>query len=861
MNSITSAQFPRTVEINKDSKAVVKKRRKLKILEDCQSNFKTPQEVAEQTRIPLPTAYRLLRELAGPRDGRLVKKDGKYRTLAGTFSKDIESGSSGDRIGELLPHLRLFPTLLQRAYVELAMYGITARRARISEDNNPGLAGFGDTGMLKSTTNRAICLMAGADLMHAQITIFAEGGKSLTVRHNSKGEILFKREALSQPVVWVEEFQDADVRLKKDIYLLIHGRIEIPLQSETLQQMAFPILEFNQDRKATTIEGLTGLPRQRLRRLAIANFDNAGVTMDMVYGVGEFIEQIRALGPVKFPDPPRTLLKRSTMELIAKSVARCIRPEYQFLIDAARTDVFIRGARGYQSEDQAARRVLYLRMLLAESTGFTTPDWEEQLNNLFMGLGAASKASSAKGEEFDEQTNTYDLDAKLHKIKFAVEASGYDVLEDDQKIVAMLQGPKDLAEQGYSKSQYEDILSKIGSNIQMARWIKKYQLTPQKISDLGHVSQLLDTAGTTPGELEKFVRDQKDISDCGFSPAQALQMANKISEYRTLGHNESSAMDCLIQDTGKALSFTARVNSLEAEERDQQARNASAKEQFVRLIQRSNEIRNDNEGLIEENRKLRRERDDLEHECQEKFAYNANLEKESSYHQNLKNLATKDERLARERISTLFIIHKFLLDPEGADLDPRLGDKIKALCYFRYFRKTFPQLAEDAQKEICVIGREILAQSPDPDSSFEELVSVESKLEDAQQKLNATVTTYETFQLFSNIAFLVRVAMFPIEGEMAVSKVLWAEFPKLCHIQREIDSGLGSNSKGMLMNEVLNLLGKVQQMGVKIPSLQQLAANVTTSSTAEPNLNYMGTGPQRPPGTAIEVNNGNSIKG
>ena len=124
----------------------------------------------------------------------------------------------------------------------------------------------------------------------------AEVGKSLLVRRDAGGTIIYQRELLGTPLIILDEFQAATPAVRTAVAPLLSGRLVVPVENEHLTMSCVPLVLLNPVAKPT-VEQRLGLSPPLIRRALIANLD-AVVMPDLAVTGERALEAARAHPPL-----------------------------------------------------------------------------------------------------------------------------------------------------------------------------------------------------------------------------------------------------------------------------------------------------------------------------------------------------------------------------------------------------------------------------------------------------------------------------------------------------------------------------------------------------------------------------------
>jgi len=167
------------------------------ILEFCRDEFQALKPL--RPRIPTGTLYRHAKALV--RRGWLRQEGGFYQTTPAGLRKvgEAQGARRWDALESFYPPLRLVPTPVHRAMVELIVAAVVARQHPNRLDRHPFFVAFGSTFRWKTSLGLFLCQALGLDAALHVIDCGAESDKSLTVRRSSSGGPVLKREIHAAP--------------------------------------------------------------------------------------------------------------------------------------------------------------------------------------------------------------------------------------------------------------------------------------------------------------------------------------------------------------------------------------------------------------------------------------------------------------------------------------------------------------------------------------------------------------------------------------------------------------------------------------------------------------------------------------
>jgi hypothetical protein len=269
------------------------------ILTNCEVDFRALKPLLKT--IPRGTLYRHVARLT--KIGWLVKEGRLYQTTdAGRRQvQAARQGRQWNRFEVLYPPAKYVPTDVHRAAFELALAAVVCRQLPTRADRHPFFVCAGGTLRWKSSLGLFLCHALGLNPSSHLVECAAEVGKSLLVRRDAEGKIIYKRELLGTPLIVLDEFQSAAPPVRTALSPLLSGRLVVPVENEQLMMSCVPLVLLNPAEKPT-LEQRLGLSPPLIRRAVIANLD-AVVMPDLAVTGERALAAARAHPPLPVPPP------------------------------------------------------------------------------------------------------------------------------------------------------------------------------------------------------------------------------------------------------------------------------------------------------------------------------------------------------------------------------------------------------------------------------------------------------------------------------------------------------------------------------------------------------------------------------
>ena len=214
-------------------------------------------------------------------------------------------GPAGEAVESLrcpLPPVKYVPTDVHRAVFELALAAVVCRQSHTRPDRHPFFVCEGGTLRWKSSLGIFLCHALGVDPGGHLVECAAEAGKSLFVRRDAEGRLIYERALLGTSLIILDEFQAATPGVRAAVAPLLSGRLTVPVENDRLSMRCVPLVLLNPAEKLTLEERL-GLSPPLIRRALIANLD--AVEMPDLAIMGERALAAAQAYPPLTVSPPR----------------------------------------------------------------------------------------------------------------------------------------------------------------------------------------------------------------------------------------------------------------------------------------------------------------------------------------------------------------------------------------------------------------------------------------------------------------------------------------------------------------------------------------------------------------------------
>jgi hypothetical protein len=342
------------------------------ILEHCYDSFRPLSELRQQ--VPQGSRYRHVNLLC--KLGFLEKQSSFYRTTEGG-RRALQTASTDrtfDGFAAVYAPIAEVPTPTHRVMAELIFAAAVARHHKIRSDRHPFFAAVGQTFRWKTSLGQFCCNALGLDPAQHIVECGSETGKSLAIRRDHSGAILFKREILDASFVVLDEYLCADPSVRPSLQLFLTGRLEVPFENTQLMIKPVPLLTLNA-RDQPTLEARIGLSAPQIRRGLIANFDN--VVLPDLAMVGDRAVLVAKQAPPLRLDAP-TVDCASHQRVIVQTLRQVLLPAAQSRVDVQVVTMLCSAMTSFiRDAETAIIQVLYGVGMLAETMEWTNPGWIE----------------------------------------------------------------------------------------------------------------------------------------------------------------------------------------------------------------------------------------------------------------------------------------------------------------------------------------------------------------------------------------------------------------------------------------------------------------------------------------------------
>jgi hypothetical protein len=388
------------------------------ILTHCESDFRLLKPLLKT--IPRGTLYRHAKRLT--QTGWVVKEGRLYQTTdAGRRQvKAARQRRPWIQFDLLYPPVKYMPTEVHRAVFELALAAVVCRQSQTRADRHPFFVCAGGTLRWKSSLGLFLCHALGLDPGNHLVECSAEVGKSLLVRRDAEGTIVYQRELLATPLIVLDEFQAAAPPVRAALAPVLSGRLVVPIENQRLTIHSVPLVLLNPSEKPT-LEQRLGLSPPLIRRAIIANLD-AVVMPDLALTGERALTDARAHSPLTVASPAVDC--QSFERRIIDLLREILNDEAAERIDLQMVVNLCTGMTAWLPDPtDAIAQVAHGVGLVAETTGWTRAGWIQAATDFSLDSSARRTGVRPTIEQPTEavqldvtQPQTIDLQVpKLHR--------------------------------------------------------------------------------------------------------------------------------------------------------------------------------------------------------------------------------------------------------------------------------------------------------------------------------------------------------------------------------------------------------------------------------------------------------------
>ena len=274
--------------------------------------------------------------------------------------------------------MRYVPTPQYRAALELTTAAVVARKAGLREDHHPGVVLMGPTLAWKTSAAKFQCLLLGLAPAETIIDLTTESGRSLFVRRDGKGTLVFKRDLLDGPLIVFDDLLEAEASLRPTLHPFLGGRTVVPIDNAILRIAPVSLITINPRLKGKTLEEQTTFSTPQLRRLVVTNLANVALP-DLASMGHQALEAAAKQGPLRLPAP--TVNAETWRSHIVSLVREILLPQVWSRVDTDMIITMVTGMSGFIPDpERAIQQVVFDYAITAETLGYTCLGWIETVS-------------------------------------------------------------------------------------------------------------------------------------------------------------------------------------------------------------------------------------------------------------------------------------------------------------------------------------------------------------------------------------------------------------------------------------------------------------------------------------------------
>ena len=288
--------------------------------------------------------------------------------------------------------MKYLPTDVHRALFELVLAAVICRQYETRLDRHPFLLCAGGTLRWKTSLGIFLCYALGLDPGRHIVECGSEAGKSLFVRRDAAGTVVYKRELLDTTIVILDEFQTAAPPVRAAVIPLLSGRLVVPIENAQLIVRCVPLVLLNPGTQPT-LEQRLGLSAPLIRRAFVANLD-ALIMPDIALTGERALVAARAQKPLTLSAPAKDcqVFDRRIIELLRA----ILNPDAAERVDLQMVVNLSTGMTAWVPDPgEAIVQVAHAVGILAETMAWTRPGWSEALSDFSLNPQARPRADHA----------------------------------------------------------------------------------------------------------------------------------------------------------------------------------------------------------------------------------------------------------------------------------------------------------------------------------------------------------------------------------------------------------------------------------------------------------------------------------
>jgi hypothetical protein len=252
--------------------------------------------------------------------------------------------------------------------------------------------------------------MVGIDAREYVLNMGLETAGSLILRRGAKGQVVSQRQAVSQPVVGLDEFGRAKPEAVRIAKALLYGDLETPFENEMVEIRCVPIVMMNPktSKRNAELTELLGLDEGTIRRSTIADLSRLEIPENVLTEGDRLLDRARALGPAEFP-PPRHPDWRPTAEVKRLLLVALDRPARLAEIDVTMVALLCAGLTSWLSREDALRLGVTKYLEVVETLDWLKRDWRTSVARALEEAGQLGADTGTRGDETTRNPRDYSV--------------------------------------------------------------------------------------------------------------------------------------------------------------------------------------------------------------------------------------------------------------------------------------------------------------------------------------------------------------------------------------------------------------------------------------------------------------------
>ena len=381
--------------------------------------------IALRQRFPRTTLYRRAGALVR---NKLVERVGRgYRTtaagLATLAAEEHPALAEPAGLAKHIPRLKLLPTLLHIAIIELILAAAVVRKYELAPDHHFAFLLVGPRLRWKTWCGAVAAVLLGANPRRAVIYLPAEAGRSMSFRRTAAGKTASKRATLDMRLVVLDEYGRCTPEVRREVQIYLHGSISVPYEAEIVRVCPVPVVTLNPKKKNGELLERLGMDEGQVRRSIVADFAATEIPPGVLTEGDSLLSSIGAEGAVALPPPKNPKLAAS------KRIQRFLETaltdhEVLGLIDLRGLEMLAAGMTSWLPPEEALHRLVFDYCTVAETLHWLKADWRPALAREFGAKENKMDTQQKPAPPEPQPTNDLDYERRLADLSTACHEAG-----------------------------------------------------------------------------------------------------------------------------------------------------------------------------------------------------------------------------------------------------------------------------------------------------------------------------------------------------------------------------------------------------------------------------------------------------